>query len=105
MSYEDLGKQVGALVDEKQKGYGDSFNKSAKLLKVLFPDGVPVDRYTDLLCIVRMLDKLFRLATDPSFGDESPYRDMAGYSLLGLMKSNGIETKKTEQIDLESGYR
>tara|TARA_Y100001937_G_scaffold128028_1_gene202152 strand:- start:1523 stop:1849 length:327 start_codon:yes stop_codon:yes gene_type:complete len=86
MNYEDLGKGVGKLVAEKQAAYGDSFGKAHKILKVLFPDGIKPDQYLDVLTICRVVDKLFRLATDPSYGDESPWRDICGYSLLSMGK-------------------
>lgn len=87
--YVKLGKAVGELIGEKQKAYGDSFHKSGEVLRILYPNGVNPEEYTDLLAITRVLDKLFRLATDPTYGDESPWRDIAGYSLLRL--SDNIE--------------
>lgn len=82
--YVRLGKAVGELITEKQQAYGDSFHKSGEVLKILYPKGVKPDSYTDLLAITRVLDKLFRLATDPNYGQESPWRDIAGYALLRL---------------------
>jgi hypothetical protein len=82
--YEELASKVGALVDEKQAAYGDSFNRASDILKVLYPEGVAPDQYTDMLCLVRILDKLFRISTDRDALGESPYKDIAGYALLGL---------------------
>lgn len=82
--YSELGKEIGKLVEEKQKAYGDSFNKSELILKVLFPDGVKPEQYRDLLTITRIIDKLFRIASDKGAFGESPYRDIAGYGLLGV---------------------
>lgn len=96
-NYEDLGKSVGRLVSEKQEAYGDSFGKSHQILKVLYPEGVKPEQYVDLLTICRVVDKLFRLATDPSYGDESPWRDICGYSLLSMGK-DGRENNK-ERLD------
>jgi len=84
--YEDLGKQIGALVDEKNAAYGNSFGQVGDFLKILYPNGIPVDSYTDALCIVRMFDKLKRIATKKDAFGESPYRDIAGYALLGVLK-------------------
>lgn len=84
--YEELGKEIGALVDEKNAAYGDSFNQAGKFLEILYPDGIPVSAYTDALCIVRIFDKLKRIATDKDALGENPYRDVAGYALLGIMK-------------------
>jgi hypothetical protein len=82
--YANIGRQIGELVEEKQKAYGDSFNQSQKILEVLFPDGVKPEQYRDLLTITRMIDKLFRIANDKKAFGESPYRDIAGYALLGV---------------------
>lgn len=87
-NYESLGKGVGKLVAEKQSAYGDSFGKSHKILKVLYPEGIKPDQYMDVLTICRVVDKLFRLATDPTYGDESPWRDICGYSLLSMGKDS-----------------
>ena len=83
MSYESLGKEVGALVDRKQKEYGDSFGRSFSILETLFPDGIRVEQYRDVLLIVRIIDKLFRIATRASGDEENPAKDIAGYGLLG----------------------
>ncbi len=81
--YEVLGQQIGKLVDQKNKSYGDSFHKAADFLRLLFPNGVPVEKYGDMLCLVRIFDKQMRIATDPHAFGESPYQDIAGYGLLG----------------------
>lgn len=84
MSYKDLGERIGALVDEKNSVYGNSFNQAGQILSVLYPNGIQPDQYTDMLCVVRILDKMFRIATDRDALGESPYGDIAGYGLLGL---------------------
>lgn len=90
-----LGTSVGELVDSKQKQYGNSVGRSGEILKALFPNGVQIHQYDDMLLIVRMLDKMSRLAQrgadGKDLGGESPFRDLAGYSLLGLDKDNNKE--------------
>lgn len=87
---QSLAAEVGELVSEKQKAYGDSITKTVDILKSLFPSGVPVYAYSDLLLIVRMLDKFSRLATrgedGKDLGGEDAWKDLCGYSLLGLAK-------------------
>ena len=85
--YEELGAEIGALVDEKQKAYGDSFGRAGEILRVLYPDGIPPDRYTDALAVTRLVDKLFRIATSKDALGEDPYRDIAGYGLLGARRA------------------
>ena len=81
--YERLGAEIGSMVDTKQKAYGDSFGMSGAVLKILYPNGVSVDQYDDMLAIARIVDKLFRIATDKEAFGENPFRDIAGYGLLG----------------------
>lgn len=84
VNYEEIGKSIGRLVSEKQVAYGDSYGNSGKVLSILFPNGVKPEAYTELLAICRVLDKLFRLANDPTYGGESPWADIVGYGLLRL---------------------
>lgn len=85
--YEKVGAEIGRLVNEKQRAYGDSFGKSGDVLRILYPDGVPPDQYDDFLAVTRILDKLFRIATDKDALGENPFRDIAGYGLLGAAKA------------------
>lgn len=84
IDYVSLARTIGELVQTKQQAYGDSFGKSGEVLKLLYPNGVKVAQYRDMLAITRILDKLFRIATDRDALGESPYRDIAGYALLGV---------------------
>lgn len=83
-AFESIGQTVGKLVEEKQKAYGDSFGKSGECLRQMFPDGIKPEQYDDLLTIVRILDKLFRIASNPEAFSENPYQDIVGYGLLGM---------------------
>jgi hypothetical protein len=83
--YERLALEIGKLVDTKQKAYGDSFSKAEEFLRILYPHGIRKHQYKDLLTIVRIFDKLMRIATDKDALGESPWMDINGYSLLGLM--------------------
>lgn len=84
MSYQKTGLEIGKLVAEKQAAYGDSFGKSGKVLELLYPDGISPEQYRDALTVVRIVDKLFRIATRKDAFGESPYKDIAGYGLLGV---------------------
>lgn len=83
-SYEEIGAAIGRLVSEKQAAYGDAFGKAGQVLAILYPDGIPPEKYGDALAVVRVVDKLFRIATDKDAMGESPWRDIAGYALLSI---------------------
>jgi len=74
------------MVNEKNAAYGDSFAKCGEFLKLLYPNGIQPDQYTDALCLVRIFDKQMRIATMKNAFGESPYRDIVGYGLLGVAK-------------------
>lgn len=91
MKFEKIGTDIGKLVDQKNAAYGSSFEKSEQILQVLYPEGIQPDQYTDMLAVVRIVDKLFRIATDKDAFGESPFKDIAGYGILGV--ANAEEKK------------
>ena len=80
--YKRIGETIGKLVDEKNKAYGDSFNKCGEFLKILYPDGVKPDQYSDMLGQVRVFDKMMRSATAKEALGENPWNDIAGDGIL-----------------------
>jgi len=94
----EIAKSIGALVADKNEAYGDSFSKSDQIIKVLYPNGVAPEQYGDLLTVTRIIDKLFRVATRKDAFGESPFQDIAGYSILSIWRDlkNKKELKKDE---------
>jgi len=80
--HEEIGAAIGRLVDQKQKAYGRSFERTAEIMKILYPRGIKPEQYGDILAMVRMLDKFFRIATDKTAMGENPWQDVAGYGVL-----------------------
>jgi dihydrofolate reductase len=104
-SYEELGRSVGALVDVKNRAYGSAFDDAGEFLKLLYPDGIQPGQYTDALALVRIFDKMKRIATDRDALGESPYRDIAGYGLLGLRRvEKSKESLQTAIRIMETRY-
>jgi len=83
--FEIAGRDVGALVEEKNAAYGNSYDASAKIMGILYPDGIRPDQYRDALGVVRVIDKLCRLAHSPDAFGENPWADIAGYGLRGMV--------------------
>lgn len=82
----ELATELAELVEEKNRAYGDSFNHAHTILAELYPVGVSPSQYGDMLTVVRIIDKLFRIACKKDAFGESPYKDIAGYALLGWRK-------------------
>ena len=93
MSYVEIAKSIGTLTSEKNEAYRDSFGQACDVLKVLYPGGVKPEQYKDMLAVVRVIDKLFRIANKKDAFGESPWRDICGYALLGIAND---ETVKSE---------
>ena len=81
MNYEQKAQKIGEMVDKKNQLYGSSFEKSGEILKVFYPNGVSTEQYKDMLGVVRVIDKLFRVANG-DYGEESAWRDICGYGLI-----------------------
>ena len=84
MKFEKIATEIGKLVDEKDAAYGSSFLKSEKILKILYPKGIQPEQYKDMLAMTRIIDKLFRIATQKDAFGENPFKDIAGYGILGV---------------------
>lgn len=100
--FAELGLEVGKLVDEKQKAYGDSVTKCYEIMKVLLQDyhdeknhtyTIPESLLEIMLLDVRKIDKLNRRFSNPD-GDlmnENPFKDDVGYSLLGMRMVDDVK--------------
>ncbi len=84
--YESLGKHIGTSVLAKQKAYGDSFGRAGPIMRILYPEGISPDKMDDALVVVRIIDKLSRIATHRDAFGEDPFRDIVGYGLLAVAR-------------------
>jgi hypothetical protein len=105
-TFQDIALETADTLVLKDKAYGSSFNKTAEFLKLLFPDGVVDDQYSHLMYIVRVLDKIGRIANcsllPPEEGVLDAYKDINGYTTLMLKKlydeSEDAKLKEEETI-------
>lgn len=80
--------EIAELVAKKNAAYGDSFDKSGEILKILMPDGCPPEKFQDMLTVARIIDKLFRICTDKTAFNEDPWKDILGYALLMVVSQD-----------------
>lgn len=88
-SLTEVIRELETLMLSKRKAYGNAFNDAPEILKHLYPDGIQPHQYDDLLTIVRILDKLYRIANQAN--TEDPWQDIAGYAVLALEKKTKNE--------------
>ena len=101
-TYRDLGTNIGRLVEEKDQAYGSSFQRAQEILRILYPDGVQPEQYCDMLGMIRVIDKLFRIANRKEAFGENPWQDIAGYGLLGVANEMDKEEEASgETIPLQ----
>ena len=96
--YRVKGEALGKLLGEKRAAYGDAYGKSGAILAMLYPDGIPVSAMTDALGLVRIIDKMFRIANAAGGQDrmgEDPWLDIAGYGLLAAVRMEDAKNKST----------
>lgn len=91
----EYAKEIGELVEQKDKAYGNAFDKAGDFLKILYPNGITPDKYADMLCLVRIFDKQMRIATSKNAFSENPFFDITGYGLLGCRMSEKQSQKQT----------
>lgn len=77
---------LAELITKKQVAYGDSFGQSKRIIEVLYPRGIAPEQYQDALAIIRIIDKLFRIANKKFAFEEDPWQDIAGYALLSFVQ-------------------
>ena len=84
--YIDEAINLAELITKKQRAYGDSFGQSKRIIEVLYPNGILQEQYQDALAVIRIIDKLFRIANKKYAFKENPWQDIAGYALLSLVQ-------------------
>ncbi len=79
-----LGEEIGRMLADKNRKYGDSYARMAHVLPMFYPDGVPGDHLLDAIFILRIIDKLMRIASAQGDDEEDPVKDIAGYAVLRM---------------------
>jgi hypothetical protein len=88
--------EVAKVTDISNAAYGDSTEKSAEILAIFWPDGVPPERMHDFRCMVSIVDKLSRIVTNKDAFGESPWRDVMGYAALAY-RHDLVENEERER--------
>ena len=89
-----VAKQLVETLIDKNNSYGNAFHTSGVVLELLYPYGIKPEQYQDALFLVRIWDKMKRIATDKDAFGESPYKDIAGYSILAYERYTFEECMK-----------
>lgn len=96
-SFKEIANEIGEFTDMKNDAYGSSVDATYEVMKVLLNKyknddntyTIPESLLKHMLLQVRILDKINRIFNNPD-GDklnESPYRDLVGYGLIGVRET------------------
>jgi len=97
MELEVIARNITSMVKEKNRGYGSAFQKVSHILSILFPNGIPTNKYHDVAILVRVLDKICRIASaNDKDVKKDAWLDITGYGLLRLSEGdlNGVEDER-----------
>ena len=100
MKIKKIAADISQLVEEKQDAYGNAFERTAQILSILYPNGINVEQLHDAALLVRVLDKICRIAHNNETMGESPWRDICGYSLLALQRTEAAAEPKKQLLNL-----
>ena len=45
--FREMGQELGVLVAGKDQAYGEAIPKVAAMLQILYPDGIPIEKYLE----------------------------------------------------------
>ena len=104
--YTKIATEIGKLVDEKNKAYGNSVNNTERILKVFLEpysnnDGtytIPAEMIDVIARQARVIDKQARIFSNPKgdLMDEDPNKDIAGYSIIAYAEKGGKNEEKED---------
>ncbi len=90
-----FSEELGLLAAEKNDSYGDAFQKINDILKVLYPNGIPVSQYFSVSLLIRMLDKVCRITGGKeNVFNEDAWNDLCGYALVGKVANHKQKEKE-----------
>ena len=90
-SFQELASELAEMLTEKNRKYGDSYARMAHVLPIFYPEGVPGNHLLDAVFILRIVDKLMRIASAQKDDDEDPVMDIAGYAILRMREMRRAE--------------
>ena len=73
--FKKITDDLAQILSIKDEAYGNAFDKTTQSLSLLYPNGIKVEQYKDLHVIIRMLDKISRIARGIPVGGDIEYAD------------------------------
>lgn len=84
VTFHSIATEIASTVETKNIQYGDAINATGEFLKLLYPNGIPTDKYNDIGVLARVYDKLKRIASGHK---EDSWEDICGYAILMIERN------------------
>lgn len=94
----EIKKEEFGIIEERNRIYGNSFEKVGQILAILFPDGIQINSEVDHIkfdLLKNLVGKITRFSNNfPSEFHKDSIIDIANYATILLSVSNNINNKK-----------
>ena len=83
--WQTIADDMTSLLKAKRDSYGNNLACTPEIMKLMYPSGITHEQLDDFLILVRMVDKMFRIANGANFKlGEDAWKDLAGYAMCVL---------------------
>lgn len=97
--FHEVAAELANLLYKKNAAYGRSHSKTGQVIALLYPNGISLMQSQDALTVVRIIDKLFRIAHDKHAFHEDPWADIAGYAILQVVERRAVLAHATPEAE------
>ena len=75
-NFREILNDMADLLEKKDRAYGGANTRTARIMEVLYPNGIQPEEYVQVLAITRIVDKLCRQSVTD---DPENWKDILGY--------------------------
>jgi hypothetical protein len=81
MRFKEKALEVAEMLERKSEEYDAPYDSDNEFLKIMYPDGVPPNQYSNMVLCLRLYDTLKKLTKT---GDTKYIEYIAGYGILAM---------------------
>lgn len=85
-NFENVAKQIVDSVKAAERETGNCFTKSTEVIRILFPAGIPPGKEQEVASMLRIIDKMFRIANNPG-STATEWQVLSAYALNAVKAS------------------
>jgi len=86
-NFENVAKQIVETVKVSNKETGNCFTETTKVIKLLFPNGIPSGKEQEAAALLRIIDKMFKIVNNPGSNTLKDWQGLSAYALNAVKSS------------------